>query len=60
MKAIHHYVEQHKRLAVVSRRSEALIHATYCSVLFIEGHGTYAIIGGVLGLVVLFNFLIEG
>jgi hypothetical protein len=59
MKRIHQYVAQHEKLAKVSHKSETVVHAAYCSVLFIEGHGFYAMIGGVLGLVVLFNFLIE-
>lgn len=33
--------------------SEPWFHVAYCSALFVEGHGLYATIGGVMGVVVL-------
>ena len=43
----------------VSEKLESWTHVAYCSVLYIEGHGLYATIGGVLGIVVLVTILTE-
>lgn len=40
--------------------SEPWVHAIYCMVLFAEGHGLYATIGGVLGVVVVVSNLFGG
>lgn len=37
---------------------ESWTHALYCGVLFVEGHGLYATVGGALGFVVLLNLLL--
>ncbi len=39
---------------------ETWTHALYCGALFIEGHGLYAVIGGVLGIFVVLNTLVGG
>jgi len=31
-------------------RGETFTHAIYCFVLFFEGHGAYAVVGGVVGV----------
>ena len=54
------YVVHHPVVKKASRKGESYIHVTYCVVLFIEGHGLYALVGGVLGVAVLFNILING
>lgn len=43
------------RLHHLGHAGEPYIHTLYCGVLFFEGHGLYAMVGGVLGIFVLFN-----
>ncbi len=39
---------------------ETWTHAIYCGVLFVEGHGMYASVGGVLGAFVVLNLIVGG
>lgn len=39
---------------------EPWLHALYCAVLAVEGHGLYAIVGGVLGVCVFLNIVLNG
>lgn len=45
------------KLHDLGHAGEPWIHSLYCGVLFIEGHGLYAVVGGILGLFVLTNAL---
>lgn len=45
------------RLSRLTHEGEPWIHSAYCAVLYVEGHGLYAMIGGVLGLFVLANII---
>lgn len=59
IKAAHaRLVSGHGRFHKVTAHGEHWIHAIYCGALYIEGHGLYAVIGGVLGLVVILNIII--
>lgn len=50
-----HLVLKSEKVQHTLHRGEAWVHALYCGVLFIEGHGLYATVGGVLGMIVLIN-----
>lgn len=39
-------------------RGEHWTHALYCAALFLEGHGFYALIGGVLGVFVILHIFV--
>lgn len=36
---------------------EHMLHIAYCGLIYMEGHGLYAVAGGALGVVVAINFL---
>ncbi len=56
LKHLSHVPIVHKTLHL----GESWTHALYCGVLFVEGHGLYAVVGGILGIFVVLNMVITG
>lgn len=49
-----------KNVHRVLDKGEHWTHAAYCGILFFEGHGTYASVGGLLGVFVVLNMFVGG
>lgn len=50
----HKFVGAHR----VRRNAEHALHTAYCGLIFIEGHGFYAIAGGALALTLIVNWVL--
>lgn len=48
------------RVHAILHHGEHWTHAVYCGVLYVEGHGVYATVGGVLGALVVVNLILGG
>ena len=55
MKALKSIWQDIRRAHTVRAYSAELLHIAYCLLIFAEGHGLYATVGGVLGVFLIIN-----
>jgi len=55
---VKHYILNHPLIKRVSHKAETMIHATYCGAVWMEGHGIYSTMGGLLMAAVIVNVML--